>query len=202
MREKVIEYLRNSDWESLTDVRDGDIIPCIIDGEMVEGLVHASPKDVGVMLKGRGLTLKASSHIMMMAPKIYTEEPWKGARLNEYGVQRVKELLVGLYHDYRIITSRKEQLCALLPEFVPERRRYSYEMHQKDIRTASLKESFKAGEISQQEYMLELRRTREWEQEEATRLDRRFQDIFGALLSDCVNCDNLMDIIENLSVGH
>ena len=202
MKEKVIEYLRNSDWESLTDVRDGDIIPCIIDGEMVEGLIHASPKDVGVMLYERDLPMKASSHITMMAPMIYTEEPWKGARLNGYGIQKVKELLVGLYHDYRIITSRREQLCALVPEFVSERRRYGYAMCQKDNRKASLKESFKTGVITQQEYMMELRNIRQWEQEENAMFEGRFQEIFGALLSDCVNCANLMEIIENLTVGH
>lgn len=188
-----------SDWESLTDVRDGDIIPCIIDGEMVEGIIHASPKDISVMLYDRDLPLRASSQIMMMAPKIYTEEPWKGARLNEYGIQRVKELLVGLYHDYRIITCRREQLCALLPEFVSERRRYSYAMCQKDVRKASLKETFKAGGISQQEYTLELRKIREWELEENAMIEGRFHEIFGKLLADCVNCDNLMDIIENLT---
>ena len=52
MREKVIQYLNASSWEDLTDVRSGDIIPCMIDGEMIEAAVYASPKDITVTLYG------------------------------------------------------------------------------------------------------------------------------------------------------
>ena len=117
MREKVIQYLNASSWEDLTDVRSGDIIPCIIDDQMIEAAVYASPKDITVSLYGVKPKLQASSHIMLMAPKIYTVEPWNGSNLNEYGVLRVKELLAGLYHDYKIITSHLEQILNLLPEF-------------------------------------------------------------------------------------
>ena len=117
MREKVIQYLNASSWGDLTDVRSGDIIPCMIDGEMIEAAVYASPKDITLILYGTKPQLKISSHIMLMAPKIYTVDPWDGSRLNDYGILRVKELLAGLYHDYKIITSHLEQIRNLLPEF-------------------------------------------------------------------------------------
>ena len=86
MREKVIKYLNASCWEDLTDVRSGDIIPCMIDGQMIEAVVYASPKDITVSLYGVKPKLQASSHIMLMAPKIYTVEPWSGSGLNDYGI--------------------------------------------------------------------------------------------------------------------
>ena len=72
MREKVIQYLSTSTWKDLTDVRSGDIIPCVICDEMIEGHVYVSPKDINVTLHGVKPQLRASSHIMLMAPKIYT----------------------------------------------------------------------------------------------------------------------------------
>ena len=130
MREKVIKYLNASRWEDLTDVRSGDIIPCVIDGQMIEAAVHASPKDITVSLYGIKPKLQASSHIMLMAPKIYTVEPWNGSNLNDYGVLRAKELLAGLYHDYKIITGNLEQIRILLPKFTSAKERCSQSIYQ------------------------------------------------------------------------
>ena len=130
MREKVIKYLNASRWEDLTDVRSGDIIPCVIDSQMIEASVYASPKDITVSLYGVKPKLQATSHIMLMAPKIYTVEPWDGSNLNDYAVLRVKELLAGLYHDYKIITGNLEQIRNLLPEFTSAKERYRQSISQ------------------------------------------------------------------------
>ena len=198
MREKVIKYLNASSWEDLTDVRSGDIIPCMIDGEMIEATVYASPKDITVTLYGIKPQLKISSHIMLMAPKIYTIDPWDGSRLNDYGILRVKELLAGLYHDYKIITSHLEQIRNLLPEFSCAKEKYRESILQMTKRKHSLKKSFKAGGLSQKQYMQELADIKSAMQEEERILYGNFKGIFSPILSECVHCNNLMESIETL----
>ena len=198
MREKVIQYLNASSWGDLTDVRSGDIIPCMIDGEMSEAAVYASPKDITVTLYGIKPQLKISSHIMLMAPKIYTIDPWDGSRLNDYGILRVKELLAGLYHDYKIITSHLEQIRNLLPEFSCAKEKYRESILQMTKRKHSLKKSFKAGGFSQKQYMQELADIKSAIQEEERILYGNFKGIFSPILSECVHCNNLMESIETL----
>jgi hypothetical protein len=198
MREKVIQYLNASSWEDLTDVRSGDIIPCMIDGEMIEAAVYASPKDITVSLYGVKPQLKISSHIMLMAPKIYTIDPWDGSRLNDYGILRVKELLAGLYHDYKIITSHLEQIRNLLPEFSCAKEKYRESILQMTKRKHSLKKSFKAGGLSQKQYMQELADIKSAMQEEERILYGNFKEIFSPILSECIHCNNLMESIETL----
>ena len=198
MREKVIKYLNTSSWEDLTDVRSGDIIPCVIDGQMIEAAVHASPKDITVSLYGIKPKLQASSHIMLMAPKIYTVEPWDGSNLNDYAVLRVKELLAGLYHDYKIITGNLEQIRILLPKFTSAKERCSQSISQLTKRKASLKKSFKAGGLTQHEYMGELEKIKSSIQEEEMLLSKTFKEIFSPILSECEHCNNLMEAIETL----
>ena len=198
MREKVIKYLNASSWEDLTDVRSGDIIPCVIDGQMIEAAVYASPKDITVSLYGIKPKLQASSHIMLMAPKIYTVEPWDGSNLNDYGVLRAKELLAGLYHDYKIITGNLEQIRILLPKFTSAKERCSQSISQLTKRKASLKKSFKAGGLTQHEYMGELENIKSSIQEEEMLLSKTFKEIFSPILSECEHCNNLMEAIETL----
>ena len=198
MREKVIKYLNDSSWEDLTDVRSGDIIPCVIDGQMIEAAVYASPKDITVSLYGIKPKLQASSHIMLMAPKIYTAEPWDGSNLNDYGVLRAKELLAGLYHDYKIITGNLEQIRIQLPKFTSAKERCSQSISQLTKRKASLKKSFKAGGLTQHEYMGELENIKSSIQEEEMLLSKTFKEIFSPILSECEHCNNLMEAIETL----
>ena len=198
MREKVIKYLNASSWEDLTDVRSGDIIPCVIDGQMIEASVYASPKDITVSHYGVKPKLQASSHIMLMVPKIYTVEPWDGSNLNDYGVLRVKELLAGLYHDYKIITGNLEQIRNLLPEFSCAKEKYQESILQMTKRKHSLKKSFKAGGLSQKQYMQELADMKSAMQEEKRILYGNFKEIFSPILSECIHCNNLMESIEAL----
>jgi ribosome recycling factor len=198
MREKVIKYLNASNWEDLTDVRSGDIIPCVIDGQMIEAAVYASPKDITVSLYGIKPKLQASSHIMLMAPKIYTVEPWDGSNLNDYGVLRAKELLAGLYHDYKIITANLEQIRIQLPKFTSAKERCRQSISQLTKRKASLKKSFKAGGLTQHEYMGELENIKSSIQEEEMLLSKTFKEIFSPILSECEHCNNLMEAVETL----
>ena len=198
MREKVIQYLNASSWEDLTDVRSGDIIPCVINGQMIEAAVYASPKDITITLYGIKPQLKISSHIMLMAPKIYTIDPWDGSRLNDYGILRLKELLAGLYHDYKIITGNLEQIRNLLPEFSCAKEKYRESILQMTKRKHSLKKSFKAGGLSQKQYMQELADIKSAMQEEERILYGNFKEIFSPILSECIHCNNLMESIETL----
>ena len=135
---------------------------------------------------------------MLMAPKIYTIDPWAGSRLNDYGILRVKELLAGLYHDYKIITSHLEQIRNLLPEFSCAKEKYRESISQTTKRKRSLKKSFKAGGLSQKQYMRELADMKSAMQEEKRILYSNFKEIFSSILSECVHCNNLMESIETL----
>jgi hypothetical protein len=138
---------------------------------------------------------------MLMAPKIYTVEPWDGSNLNDYGVLRAKELLAGLYHDYKIITGNLEQIRILLPKFTSAKERCSQSISQLTKRKASLKKSFKAGGLTQHEYMGELENIKSSIQEEEMLLSKTFKEIFSPILSECEHCNNLMEAIETLFQG-
>lgn len=200
MRQSAIDLLKRSEWEELTDVRHGDIIACKVDNDMVEGVVSVTPKDLSVSLYGRDIRLQSSSHIMLMAPKIYTVDPRTGSSANDFAILRLKELLIGIYHDYKIISDAKEQVIALIPTFRSAKERCDTAISGLHKRRAFFKKSFKTGSISQQEYMQELDIIRTVVQEEKETLRKNFLDIFSPILSDCVHCDNLMQSIENL--GH
>lgn len=198
MRQSAIDLLKRSEWEELVDVRHGDIIACLIDGDLVEGVVRVTPKDLSVSLYGRDIPLLTSSHIMLMAPKIYTVDPWPGSRANDFGILRLKELLVGLYHDYKIILGIKDQIISRIPEFQEEKDRHNAALSELSRRRSSLKKSFKAGSIPQKDYMRELNVIKTGIHEETMLLRKNFQKIFSPMLSDCVHCNNLMQAIENL----
>ena len=198
MREKVIKYLNTSSWEDLTDVRSGDIIPCMIDDQIMEAAVYASPKDITVSLYGVKPKLQASSHIMLMAPKIYTIDPWEGSRLNDYGILRVKELIAGLYHDYMIITGNLDLIRNLLPEFSCAKEKYRESITQMTKSKHSLKKSFKAGGLSQKQYMQELADIKSVMEEEEIAISKTFMEIFSPVLSECDHCNNLMEAVETL----
>jgi hypothetical protein len=135
---------------------------------------------------------------MLMAPKIYTVDPWPGSRANDFGILRLKELLVGLYHDYKIISGIKDQIISRIPKFQAEKDRHNAALSVLSRRRSSLKKSFKAGSIPQKDYMRELNMIKTGIQEETMLLRKNFQKIFSPMLSDCVHCNNLMQAIENL----
>lgn len=202
MKKSAVDLLKRSDWEDLVDIRHGDIIACLVDGELVEGVVHIAPKDLSVMLYGREIQLRSSSHIMMMAPRIYTEDPWNGSGANEFGKQRLKELLIGLYHDYRIISENREGVLSLIPAFRARRVPHDISLANLHKRKNSLKMSLKTGQLSTKGYIQELEKVRVRIQEEKTLLRKGFQDVFSPLLSECVHCNNLMEVIERLGPAH
>ena len=57
---------------------------------------------------------------------------------------------------------------------------------------------FKAGRLSQKQYMKELADIKSAIQEEERILYGNFKEIFSPLLSECVHCNNLMESIETL----
>ena len=94
---------RNSAGE--LSVPDGGLYPggtvsCMVARETVQGKVEFSPKRINVTLLGPDPAPSAERRIRMMAPYIYTEDPWERSPANELCLSRTKKLLVDLYYDY------------------------------------------------------------------------------------------------------
>ena len=113
MDTRVIEMLRRSEWAESDMVKNGDIMTCQIDGEILEAAVMIHPKEICVKLLKDGIKLTSSANLMLMAPIIYTTDLYSGIA-NDNCVMRLKQLMIGLYHDYKIILNNLEEIFYFL----------------------------------------------------------------------------------------
>ena len=112
----VTDMLRRSEWSESETIQNGDVLSCQIEGEIVECAVKIDSKEICVKLLRKDIELTASAKLMLMAPVTYTTGA--GTRIaNDRCAMRLKQLMVGLYHDYRIIMTNMQQIKGLLPEF-------------------------------------------------------------------------------------
>ena len=61
MDTRVIEMLRRSEWAESDMVKNGDIMTCQIDGEILEAAVLIHPKEICVKFLKEGIKLTSSS---------------------------------------------------------------------------------------------------------------------------------------------
>ena len=152
MDTRVIEMLRRSEWAESDMVKNGDIMTCQIDGEILEAAVLIHPKEICVKFLKEGIKLTSSANLMLMAPIIYTTDLCSGIA-NDNCVMRLKQLIIGLYHDYKIILNNIEKIKSLLPKYLNAKDEWRSSVASINMRKAELKKMFKEGELSQQAYM-------------------------------------------------
>ena len=112
---------------------------------------------------------------------------------------RLKQLMVGLYHDYRIIMTNMQQIKGLLPEFLGAKEEYNRVVEALNIKKRDLKKDFKEGRLSQKSYMEQLSDLKNQIVEQGQALNVSFSNIFNPVLSECAHCDNLVGVIQTLS---
>ena len=193
----VIEMLRRSEWAESDMVKSGDIMTCQIDGEIIEAVVKIHPKEICVKLLKGCIELTASANLMLMAPTIYTTDLHSGVA-NDNCVMRLKQLMIGLYHDYKIIQNNLEEIRSLLPKYLSAKEEWISSSVSINMRRAELKKMFKEGKLSQQAYMSRRRVMNSIGCQQYCSLRSAFTDVFGHILSECSHCDNLMGAIESL----
>ena len=194
----VTDMLRISEWSESETIQNGDVMSCQIDSEIVECAVKIDPKEICVKLLRKDIELTASAKLMLMAPVTYTTG--SGTRVaNDRCVMRLKQLMVGLYHDYRIIMTAKEQIKGLLPEFLRAKEECSRTVEALNTKKRDLKKDFKEGRLSQKSYMVQLSDLKNQIAEQEQVLNVSFSNIFSPVLSECTHCDNLAGAIETLS---
>ena len=197
MDTRVIEMLRRSEWAESDIVKNGDIMTCRIDGEILEAAVMIHPKEICVKILKDGIKLASSANLMLMAPIIYTTDLYSGIA-NDNCVMRLKQLMIGLYHDYKIILNNLEEIKSLLPKYLNAKDEWRSSVASINMRKAELKKMFKEGELSQQAYMGRRRVMNSIGAQQHCSLKSAFNEIFGHMLSECTHCNNLMEAIENL----
>ena len=194
----VTDMLRRSEWSESETIQNGDVLSCQIDGEIVECAVKIDPKEICVKLLRKDIELTASAKLMLMAPVTYTTGA--GTRIaNDRCAMRLKQLMVGLYHDYRIIITNKQQIKGLLPEFLGAKEEYNRAVEALNIKKKELKKDFKEGRLSQKSYMEQLSDLKNQIIEQEQALNVAFGNLFSPVLSECTHCDNLVGVIQTLS---
>ena len=194
----VTDMLRRSEWSESETIQNGDILSCQIDGEIVECAVKIDPKEICVKLLRKDIELTASAKLMLMAPVTYTTGA--GTRIaNDRCAMRLKQLMVGLYHDYRIIMTNMQQIKGLLPEFLGAKEEYNRVVDALNIKKRDLKKDFKEGRLSQKSYMELLSDIKNQIANQERALNVTFGNIFNPVLSECTHCDNLAGVIETLN---
>lgn len=190
--------LRRSEWAESNMVKNGDIMTCRIDGEIVDAAVRILSKEICVKLLMGGIDLTASASLMLMAPIIYTTDLHSGIA-NDHCVIRLKQLIIGLYHDYKIILNNLEGIRSLLPKYLSAKDEWNSSLTSINMRKAELKKMFKQGELSQQAYMSIRKELNSISNQQHCSLKSTFNEIFDHILSECSNCNNLMEAIESLT---
>ena len=194
----VTDMLRRSEWSASETIQNGDVLSCQIDGEIVECAVKIDPKEICVKLLRKDIELTASAKLMLMAPVTYTTGA--GTRIaNDRCAIRLKQLMVGLYHDYRIIMTNMQQIKGLLPEFLGAKEEYNRVVEALNIKKKDLKKDFKEGRLSQKSYMEQLSELKNQIVEQEQALNVSFSNIFCPILSECTYCDNIIEVIQTLS---
>ena len=90
-------------------LKSGDHVECRIDDKIIEGEVYIGPKDVAVRLVNTDIGLKASLHMMLMQPALYTPDT-SSPIANERGRSRIKDLMTGRSRDYLTVKANKEEI--------------------------------------------------------------------------------------------
>lgn len=198
MDAKLTEMLRRTEWPETDIIKDGDALACKIDGGIVECAVRIHPKEISVRLLRDDIRMTASAKLMLMAPVTYTTET--GTRkANDYGIMRLRELMVGLYHDYQIISGSRERIKGLLPEYLSAKEDCKLKIADLNGKKRDLKKDFKQGRLSQKSYMEQLNDIKEQVYAHQHALAETFGKIFKQELSGCSHCDDLIGAIESLS---
>jgi hypothetical protein len=193
----VTDMLRRSEWSESETIQNGDVLSCQIEGEIVECAVKIDSKEICVKLLRKDIELTASAKLMLMAPVTYTTGA--GTRIaNDRCAMRLKQLMVGLYHDYRIIMTNMQQIKGLLPEFLGAKEEYNRVVEALNIKKRDLKKDFKEGRLSQKSYMEQLRGIKDEMFAHQQALTETFAKVFNQVLSECSHCDNLIGTIESL----
>ena len=198
MDAKLTEMLRRTEWPETDIIKDGDALACKIDGGIVECAVRIHPKEISVRLLRDDIRMTASAKLMLMAPVTYTPDT-ATCEANDYGIRRLKELMVGLYHDYQIISSSRERIKGLLPEYLSAKEDCKLKIADLNIKKRDLKKDFKEGRLPQKSYMEQLRRIKDEIFAHQRALTETFAKVFNQILSECSHCDNLIGAIESLS---
>ena len=194
----VTDMLRRSEWSESETIQNGDVLSCQIDSETVECEVRIHPKEICVNLLRKDIELTASAKLMLMAPVTYTTGA--GTRIaNDRCAMRLKQLIVGLYHDYRIIMTNMQQIKGLIPEFLKAKEECNRAVEALNIKKRCLKKDFKEGRLSQKSYMVQLSDLKNQIADQERALNVSFSNIFSPVLSECTHCDNLVGVIQTLS---
>lgn len=179
-------------------IQDGDVFTCIIDGDIVEGVVGIHPKEICVKLLKDDMDLSASGKLMLMAPMIYTTEI--GTQVaNDYCMTRLRELMEGLYHDYQVILNNREEIRNLLPVFLSTKDECNCVIADLNTQKRSIKKDFLEGRLSQKSYMKQLNDLKDQIYNQQQAINEAFFKIFSPILSECLHCDNIIGAIETLS---
>ena len=187
----VTDMLKSAEWSESETIQNGDVMSCQIDSEIVECAVKIHPKEISVRLLKKDIELNASAKLMLMAPVTYTTGA--GTRVaNDRCVLRLKQLIIGLYHDYRIIISAKEQIKGLIPEFLKAKEECNRAVEALNIKKRCLKKDFKEGRLSQKSYMVQLSDLKNQIADQERALNVSFSNIFSPVISECTHCDNLI----------
>ena len=192
------DMLRSAEWSESETIQNGDVLSCQIEGEIVECAVKIDSKEICVKLLRKDIELTASAKLMLMAPVIYTTGA--GTRIaNDRCAMRLKQLMVGLYHDYRIIMTNMQQIKGLIPEFLKAKEECNRAVEALNIKKRCLKKDFKEGGLSQKSYMEQLSDLKNQIVEQEQALNVAFGNLFSPVLSECTHCDNLVGVIQTLS---
>ena len=174
----VTDMLRRSEWSESETIQNGDVLSCQLEGEIVECAVKIDSKEICVKLLRKDIELTASAKLMLMAPVTYTTGA--GTRIaNDCCAMRLKQLMVGLYHDYRIIMTNMQQIKGLIPEFLKAKEECNRAVEALNIKMRCLKKDFKEGRLFQKSYMEQLSELKNQIVEQEQALNVSFSNIFN-----------------------
>ena len=117
MTEKYYTLKENAIWNFPGELVTKAQFTCTLDGKDVQGMVRFDAKNISVTISDQKWFHFNDAHIMYMCPKIYTQRNVKGSPASHYGVMRLKNLIVDLYHDNLRVSENLDQIKDCLIEY-------------------------------------------------------------------------------------
>lgn len=196
MTEKYYTLKENAIWNFPGELATKAQFTCTLDGKDVQGMVRFDAKNISVTISDQKWFHFNDAHIMYMCPKIYTQRNVKGSPASHYGVMRLKNLIVDLYHDNLCVSENMDQIKDCLIEYNHHVESINNRLEALEEEMIATRKANREGKYTQDEYR-KLRRRYHSERSQANyQKYQAFEKYFASVIPLFCDSEKLYDLIE------
>lgn len=196
MTEEYYILKENAIWNLPDELATDTMFACTLDGKTFQCIVCFDAKNICVTISDQKWFQFNHAHIMYMCPKIYTRKNVKGSPASHYGVMRLKNLIVDLYHDNLRVSENLDQIKDCLIEYNHHVESINNRLEALEEEMIATRKANREGKYTQDEYW-KLRRSYHSERSQANyQKYQAFEKYFASVIPLFCDREKLYDLIE------